>query len=64
MVLGSLTALLTVEEGDCLTAVHQAVVVCQRDEHHGTDYHLNRNHSHFIHTRTISDPQTDPVQVF
>ena len=28
------------EEGDCLAAVHQAMVVRQRDEHHRTDHHL------------------------
>ena len=31
------------EEGDRLAAVHQAVVVRQRDEHHGTDHDLNNS---------------------
>ena len=36
------------EERDGLAAVHEAVVVRQRDEHHGTDDDLN--HCHLINT--------------
>ena len=37
------------EEGDCLAAVHQAVVVRQRDEHHRTDHHLENSFIPFSH---------------